>query len=76
MCIRASEESLSYAANTTLWPQKKTADILSYPQRQRATQKRNNAYLHFLQEKKRDPLLGSCYWLLSSQLYNENFPGP
>ena len=60
MCIRASEESRSCAANTTFWPQKKTADILSYPQRQRGTQKGNNAYLYFLQEKK----ARSTPWLL------------
>ena len=53
MCLLASEESLSCAANTTFGPQK-TADILNYPQRQRATQKRNNAYLDLLEEKK-DP---------------------
>ena len=35
-CVREvyCEESLSCAANTTFWPQK-TADILSYPQRER-----------------------------------------
>ena len=53
MCLLASEESLSCAANTSFGPQK-TADILNYPQRQRATQKRNNAYLDLLEEKK-DP---------------------
>ena len=53
MCLLASEESLSCAANTTFRPQK-TADILNYPQRQRATQNRNNAYLDLLEEKK-DP---------------------
>ena len=38
MCIRASEESLFCAASITFLPQK-TADILNYAQRQRATQK-------------------------------------
>ena len=76
MCIRAGEESLSCAANTSFWPQK-TADILSHPQRQRAKQKRNNAYLHLLQGKEdlrsspcywQEPISGSCNWLLSSRL--------
>ena len=58
VCIRASEESLSCAANTTFWPQKRP-DILSYPQRQSATQKRYNANLHLLQEKK-DPRSYPC----------------
>ena len=44
MYIRASVESLSCAANTTFWPQQ-TADILNYPQRKRATQKRNNTFI-------------------------------
>ena len=48
MCIRASEESLSCAASITFLLQK-TADILNYAQRQRATSKTNNAYLHLLQ---------------------------
>ena len=30
MCIRASEESLTCATNTTFWSQK-TVDILNYP---------------------------------------------
>ena len=38
MCIRVSEESLFCAASITFLPQK-TADILNYAQRQRATQK-------------------------------------
>ena len=45
-----SEERLSFAANT-FWPQKKTADILRYPKRQRATQKKKQAYFHLLQGK-------------------------
>ena len=53
MCLLASEESLFCAANTTFGPQK-TADILNYPQRESTTQKRNNAYLDLLEEKK-DP---------------------
>ena len=48
MCIRASEESLFCAASITFLPQK-TADILNYAQRQRATQKNQHAYLHLLQ---------------------------
>ena len=59
MCMRVSAESLSCAANTTFWPQI-TADILSYPQRQRAVQKRNSAYFHLLQGKGiQDPPLGT-----------------
>ena len=50
MCIRASEESLFCAASITFLPQK-TADILNYAQRQRATQKTNDAYFHLLQEQ-------------------------
>ena len=38
MCIRANEESLFCAASITFLPQK-TADILNYAQKQRATQK-------------------------------------
>ena len=38
MCIRASEESLSFAVSITFFLQK-TVDILKYAQRQRATQK-------------------------------------
>ena len=58
-CIRGGEESLSCAAHTTFWSQI-TADILSYPQRQRAAQKRNSAYFHLLQEKgMQDPPLGT-----------------
>ena len=81
MCIRASEESVSCAANTTFSPQK-TADILSYPQRQRAKQKRDNAYLHLLQGKEdrrsspcnwQESISGSCNWLISCQLDIENF---
>ena len=74
MCVRASEEGLTCAANTTFWPQK-TADILSYPQSQRTKQKKgSNAHLILLQEKKdprstpcnwKEPISGSCNWLLS-----------
>ena len=39
MCIRAGEENLSFAANTTFSPQI-TTDILTCPQRQRAAQKK------------------------------------
>jgi len=53
-----SEESLSFAANT-FWPQKKTADILSYPKRQRAIQKRNKHTFISFKEKAR-----SAPWLL------------
>ena len=73
MNVRASEESLTCAANTTFWPQK-TAYILSYPQSQRTKQKKgSNAHLILLQEKKdprstpwgKEPISGSCNWLLS-----------
>ena len=44
MRLLASGESLCCAANILLFCPRKTADILNYPQRQRATQKRNNSY--------------------------------
>ena len=81
MCIRASEESLSCAANAIFWPQK-TADILSYPQQQRAIQnRRSNAYLHVLLEEKdprstpwQEPIIGYCKQPVGQQefriLYN------
>ena len=58
MCIRASEESLTSAANTTFWPQK-TADILSYPQSQRTKEKKEAMHTLFSFKKKRirDPPL-------------------
>ena len=70
MCIRASEESLFCAASITFLPQK-TEDILNYAQRQRATQKTNNAYLHLLQAQV-DPRSTLCNWLLNRQFENEN----
>ena len=54
VCTIASEESLFSAASITFLPQK-TADILHYAQRQRATKKTNNVYLHLLQAKKLGP---------------------
>ena len=57
MRLLASGESLCCAANTSFWPQK-TADILNYPQRERATQKENNAYL----KEKKDPRSSPCNW--------------
>ena len=54
VCTIASEESLFSTASITFLPQK-TADILHYAQRQRATQKTNNVYLHLLQAKKLGP---------------------
>ena len=81
MCIRASEESLSCAANTIFWPQK-TADTLSYSQRQRAIQnRRSNAYLNVLLEEKdprytpwQEPIIGYCKQPVEQQefriLYN------
>ena len=47
-------EPLLCGEYTTFWPQK-TADILNYPQRQRATQKRNNAYVK--EKRIQDPAL-------------------
>ena len=79
-CIIASEESLSRAVNTTFWPQK-TADILSYPQRQRTKQKKEQCIPSPSRKKDprstpcywQEPNSSSCNWLLSSQLDNENF---
>ena len=51
MCSLPSEESLSFAMNTTFWPQK-TTYILNNPQRQKGHTKRNNAYRNLLQEEK------------------------
>ena len=48
--MTASEERLFCASSVTFFPQK-TAGILNYAQRQRATQKTNDAYLHLLQEQ-------------------------
>ena len=45
MWIKTREEGLPCTANITFWP-RETADILNYPQRQRATQKWNNLGLH------------------------------
>ena len=50
ICMTASEERLFCASSVTFLPQK-TADILNYAQRQRATQKTNDAYFHLLQEQ-------------------------
>ena len=44
MCIKASEESLSFAVNTTFWSQR-LADILSNPQRQRAKQIKEEQFI-------------------------------
>ena len=60
MCLLPSEESLSCAMNTALWPQK-TTYILNNPQRQKGHTKRNNAYLNLLQEKK-DLRSTPCNW--------------
>ena len=70
MCIRASEESLFCAASITFLAQK-IEDILNYEQRQRATQKTNNAYLHLLQAQV-DPRSTLCNWLLNRQFENKN----
>ena len=45
MCIKASEESLTCATNTTFWSQK-TVDILNYPKDKGPNKKKNNAFLH------------------------------
>ena len=51
----------------------KTGDILNYPKRQRATQKRKNVYPHLLQAQV-GPRSTLCNWLLTcdSQFENEN----
>ena len=57
MCIRASEERVSCAANTTFSPQK-TADILSYSQRQRPNKKGTmHTFISFKEKRIQDPAL-------------------
>lgn len=48
--MTASEERLFCASSVTFLPQK-TAGILNYAKRQRATQKTKDAYFHLLQEQ-------------------------
>ena len=48
--MTASVERFFCASSVTFLPQK-TADILNYAQRQRATQKTNDTYFHLLQEQ-------------------------
>ena len=59
-----------FATSITFLPQK-TAAILNYAQRQRATQKKNNAYLH-LHQAQVDPISTLCKWLFKRQFENEN----
>ena len=51
----------------------KTEDILNYPQRQKATQKKEKMHTFWVLQAQEDPTSTPCNWLLSSQLENENF---
>ena len=83
MCIRASKESLSWAANTILLATEENSWYFKLSSKTKGHQNRNNAYLYLLQEQNKDPrstpcdwqepIIGSRNWLLSSQLDFEYF---
>jgi len=59
MCLRAREERLSCAGNTSFSGSQKTADIVNYTLKQRATQKKEQSFKH---KRMRDPPLVSGCW--------------
>ena len=69
-CIGASEESLFCGSSVMFLPQI-TVAILNFAQRQRATQKMYNGYLHLLQAQV-DPRSTLCNWLFNRKFKNEN----
>ena len=72
MCIRAGEESLSCAANTTFW-QQKTADILTKEETMHTSISLKKKDLSSTPCNWQESISGSFNCLLSSQLDNENF---
>ena len=55
MCIRASKESLSCAADTILLATEENSWYFKLSSKTKGHQNRNSAYLHLLQEQHKDP---------------------